>query len=225
MARHRARLGHVPRRRYRRDVPGRDRGHRAADPAHRAGAAVPPVRIGARPGFQGGADRRGRRRGVRRLRHHERGEDPPLLRRSAAIDAPAVVAATALSVPAWPEGAVAEISGSLLPRAGETRSAIRCSRICRAFATRRARRCSSRTSCAPSSATTTRSTRCAPACRPTSSAGIRLPRRSTSKRRIFCRAISCLRRVTASPWRTQSKAASRSSTIAWSSSPRASRRN
>ena len=52
----------------RRDLP-----HRAPDPAHRAGAAVPAVAAGARARHQGRADRRRRRRDVRRLRPVPRG--------------------------------------------------------------------------------------------------------------------------------------------------------
>ena len=62
--------------------PERHPAHRAADPAHGAGAAAAAVAAGARQRLQGGADRRGRRRGVRRLRHLQGGEGPPLLRRA-----------------------------------------------------------------------------------------------------------------------------------------------
>ena len=53
--------------------------HRAADPADRAGAAVPAVEARARQRHQGGADRRRRRRDVRRLRPVPRGEGAALL--------------------------------------------------------------------------------------------------------------------------------------------------
>ena len=53
--------------------------HRAADPAHGAGAAVPAVEAGARRRHQGRADRRGRRRDVRRLRPVPRGQGAALL--------------------------------------------------------------------------------------------------------------------------------------------------
>ena len=49
-----------------------------------------------------------------------------------------------------------------------------------------------------------------------SRAGIRCRRRSISKPRICCRATSCPRRATAWRWRMRSRAASRSSTTAWS---------
>ena len=61
-------------------------------------------------------------------------------------------------------------------------------------------------------------------CRATSRAGIRCRRRSISRPPSCCPATSCRRRATASRWRMRSKAASRSSITAWSSSPRASRR-
>ena len=54
-------------------VPDGHRPHRAPDPAHRAGAALPALEAGARLGHQGGADRRGRRRDVRGLRPLPRG--------------------------------------------------------------------------------------------------------------------------------------------------------
>ena len=53
--------------------------HRAADPADRAGAALPAVEAGARRRHQGRADRRRRRRDVRRLRPVPRGQGAPLL--------------------------------------------------------------------------------------------------------------------------------------------------
>ena len=66
--------------RDRRGVPARgDRARRAPDPAHRAGAALPACRAGAPPRHQGGADRRGRRRDVRRLRPVPRRQGAPLL--------------------------------------------------------------------------------------------------------------------------------------------------
>ena len=66
-------------RRHRARVPRRDRPHRAADPAHRAGAAVPALEAGARRRHQGRADRRRRRRDVRRLRPVPRGQGAALL--------------------------------------------------------------------------------------------------------------------------------------------------
>ncbi len=73
--RHRARLsrGHLP--------------HRAAGAADRAGAALPAVAARARVGHQGRADRRGRRRDVRRLRPLPRGQGAALLGASAAVRA------------------------------------------------------------------------------------------------------------------------------------------
>ena len=72
------------RRRYRPHLPRRDPPHRAADPPHRAGAALCAVEARPRQRLQGRADRRGRRRGLRRLRHLQGSEDPPLLRGRAA---------------------------------------------------------------------------------------------------------------------------------------------
>ena len=69
----------VSRARHRRRLPAGGRPHRAPDPAHRAGAALPALEAGARVGHQGRAHRRGRRRDVRRLRPVPRGEGAPLL--------------------------------------------------------------------------------------------------------------------------------------------------
>ena len=66
-------------RRHRARLPRRHPPHRAADPAHRAGAAVPAVEAGAGRRHQGRADRRGRRRAVRRLRPVPRGQGAALL--------------------------------------------------------------------------------------------------------------------------------------------------
>ena len=65
----------------------RDRAHRAADPAHRAGAALPALAARARRRHQGRAHRRRRRRDVRRLRPLPRGEGAPLLGAAARVDA------------------------------------------------------------------------------------------------------------------------------------------
>ena len=133
---------------------------RTADPAHRAGAALPPVAPGARAGLQGGADRRRGRRGLCRLRHLQGSEAPPLLRATAGLSLPAAAAAAALPISAGPARPVAEISRGLLPSAIATKSAIRCSRICRGSATPPAQRCSFRAIWRGSSATMTRSTSC-----------------------------------------------------------------
>ncbi len=65
-------------RRHRRGVPAHDLARRDADRAHRADAADAAVAKRARGRLQGGADRRGRRRGVRRLRPVQGSEDPAL---------------------------------------------------------------------------------------------------------------------------------------------------
>ena len=59
--------------------PGCHPAHRAPDPAHRSGAAVPVVEAGARRRHQGRAHGRRRRRDVRRLRSVPRGQGPPFL--------------------------------------------------------------------------------------------------------------------------------------------------
>ena len=79
-ARQRAPRGRGLARATSRDVfPDGDPPHRAADPAHRAGAAVSALAARARRRHQGRAHRRGRRRDVRRLRPLSRGEGAPLL--------------------------------------------------------------------------------------------------------------------------------------------------
>ena len=172
--------------------------------------------------LQGRADRRRRRRDLRRLRHLQGSEDPPLLgRASRSSKRRPLLFAAALSVPA---------------------GACRASRsaICEAFfatgldATRRSALLAPAAlphdrrrqavllggSARGSSAATMRSTSCAPACPPISSAGTRCRRRSTSRPPTCCPATSCRRRATAWRWRMRSRAASRSSIIASSSSRR-----
>src|SRR5205814_10042668 len=87
-----------------------------ADPAYRAGTAVEARRSRSPQWVQGRADRRRRRRGVRRLRHVQGGKAAPLLCAAAALRPAAAAAPQALSLPAGPPGAVAEISRSVFWR-------------------------------------------------------------------------------------------------------------
>src|SRR5204863_408975 len=72
---------------------------RTADPAYRAGTAVEARRSRSPQWVQGRADRRRRRRGVRRLRHFQGGKAAPLLCAAAALRPAAAAAPQALSLP------------------------------------------------------------------------------------------------------------------------------
>ena len=181
-------------------------------------------RAGARQRLQGGADRRGRRRGVRRLRHLQGGEGAPLLRRASRLEAAPAAAAAALSVPAAAAGQSQRYLEAFFGDRARARSTIRSSRTCRASHQRRRQGVLLAPTCASSSAATTRSAICASACRPTSALASAVAGAVPRERATCCRATSSPRRATASAWRTRSRAASRSSITAWSSSPRASRR-
>ena len=172
------------------------------------------LRPGARRRLQGRADRRGRRRGVRRLRHLQGGQAPPLLRRAAAIaPAPAAVPAP-LPLSAGAPGPVAELSQRLLRRRPRRRR--RSAVLAPAALPHDGRRqsCSSPASCAKLARL--RRARRSPRqpAGTTSPAGIRCRRRSISRPPISCPATSCRPRATASRWRTRSRAASRSSITA-----------
>ena len=144
--------------------------------------------------------------------------------RAAAIAPPPAALPKALSVSAEAAGAVGGLSEGVL------RDRSRCGRRSAVLASaalphdRRRKALLLRRSEARRLPATTRSTSCAPACRRISRAGTRCRRRNISKPRICCRATSSPRRATAWRWRTPSKAASRSSIIAWSRWRRRSRR-
>ncbi len=201
------------------DFPAHNRARRTSDPAHRTDAAPDAVEADARQRLQGRADRRRRRRGVRRLRHLQGSKAPSLLRATAEFAAPSSACCDGfIRISPACSGSRRAIWRASSPRAQATLP-IRCSRICRVSARRPAPRRSIRQNFARRSRITTPSPSCATAFRRSSRAGIRCRRRSISNARISCRATSCPRRAIAWRWRTRSKAASRSSTIGWSSSP------
>ena len=84
---HRSSRDALQRRRHRARVSRRRLACRDAAAAHRAGAAVPAGAVGPRARLQGGAHRRRRRRGLRRLRHLQGSEAAPLLVEAAVIAA------------------------------------------------------------------------------------------------------------------------------------------
>ena len=184
------------------------------------------VEAGARQRLQGGADRRGRRRGVRRLRHLQGGEGAPLLRarsrrRSAARCCSSGSIPTCRACRASRSSYLEAFFGA--PRGRARRSAA--SRTCRASAPPPAPSCSSRADLR------TRDRRLRRARRSARRAAGRLRALASAvagavsrRRATCCPATSCPRRATAWRWRMPSRGASRSSTTAWWSSPRASRR-
>ena len=214
-ARHRPQRGHLPAVRYRRALPRGDQADGAPHPAHRAGAALHAFQAGARGRLQGRADRRGRRRGVRRLRHLQGGEAPPLLRARSAI-ARAGRCSSRSSIPTCPklQAQSAALSQGVLrdrPRRGRRSAvlapaAVPLDRGREALLLRRSqgRACRLRRA--------RRSPR-EPAGR-VLVAGIRCRRRSISRPPTCFPATSSPRRATAWRWRMRSKAASRSSTTA-----------
>ena len=107
--------------RHRPRVPGRRLARGAAHPANGSRAALHPFPPGARARLQGGADRRRLGRDARRLRHIQGGQDPALLRGPPGVQAPAVAAEAALSLPGQSPVAVRRLPAGLLRRATGTR--------------------------------------------------------------------------------------------------------
>src|SRR5690606_26008433 len=79
-------------------------------------ASLPPLRPCPRRGDEGGADRRGCRRSVCRLRYLSRGTRPALLRPPTAFPHPAAPVPQALPLSAGVEAAITPVPGGLLRR-------------------------------------------------------------------------------------------------------------
>ena len=184
-------------RRHRARVSRRDPPHRAADPSHGARAAVPAVAAGARGRHQGRADRRRRRRDVRRLRPVPRGEGPALLGAAAEVRVAAAAARAALSVSGALAGVAAGDGAAVLRPAARPMRDGRASATSRAGAApRRSSGCSRRTLQRRDVGTDDAVALLRRRCRPSSAAGRRSRRISTSRCARCCRATCCRRRAT-----------------------------
>ena len=162
----------------------------------------------ARSRLQGRADRRGRRRGVRRLRPVQGSQDPPLLARAAAVAVAPAHARAPVPLPAAFAGRRPRVHAALLRRGLRARSTSPCfAHMPRWTTTARARCSSSRPDCAsarrrwdPHAALR------ADAAGRHRRAGRRWRATSTSRRTRCCPATCCRRRATAWRWPTRSRA-------------------
>ena len=201
-------------------LPGGHLAHGDADHAHRPGADVPALQTRARQPLQGRADRRGRGRVPRRLRHLQGGQDPPLLGGAAGVHLAAGAVRPHLPV----EAAVEHATPSRRSSAWGSRDvdARDYSHALRWRTTARAKRFFSedvrRAAAADGGQLDARHTRTG------STAGATWSRPSTWRRPSSSRSTCCRRRATGWRWRTPSRDASPSSTTASSSSPTSCRR-